>query len=563
MAKTNHIHYLLVRVFAIAVAVLVAIIWSWLGRIDDKLDKSAQANLTEDEGVAAVLVDYVDITLCQGKGGENCVPDLFKQEKNPVVQLILILNGVIIMLIGGIGNLLTLISIPYVYFKYRESFMFCWNDTTLLMLHLSLCDLLYVLIGVPSFLVIYIYQYFPGTAYQCTVLATVRNLIAYADFLTLASIASTRCVGLTRQLMRFSHRRENSVSLVVLNCLCIWALAFAVISPMVFHIKIGDVDFGQFGYSSKYGMCNCIPSLLSEVMKNEGSEHIGPGIVYTIGFSGPFLAINISHIILTLSVRRFIQGPSKPSNPDHTTQHSIESSSEMESLSVTMDDKWRNMTKILTTLSISYVIFSGLILPVEWMDKLNLSYEGETAYTVIGYAIYMWIYAINVIVYVATSQEFRKMYLLFLADLRTGLGRLLCGQSPRDRSTGQPDIVRQTDLANTATGGKKISPASLRRNFRRRYGCYTISGNLPRDEEKNPRRSEEDKLSSASVPTLVSYISTSPAVTPTSPLEPGTTFGNARPFSYTTDLYRSVSYTNNSFNPDSEPVLLIAVPEPI
>ena len=101
------------------------------------------------------------------------------------------------------------------------------------------------------------------------------------------------------------------------------------------------------------------------------------------------------------------------------------------------------------------------------------------------------------------------------------------------------------------------------RNFRRRYGCYTISGNLPRDEEKNPRRSEEDKLSSASVPTLVSYISTSPAVTPTSPLEPGTTFGNARPFSYTTDLYRSVSYTNNSFNPDSEPVLLIAVPEPI
>ena len=55
------------------------------------------------------------------------------------------------------------------------------------------------------------------------------------------------------------------------------------------------------------------------------------------------------------------------------------------------------------------------------------------------------------------------MYLLFLADLRTGLGRLLCGQSPRDRSSGQPDIVRQTDLANTATGGKKISPASLRR----------------------------------------------------------------------------------------------------
>ena len=32
--------------------------------------------------------------------GENCVPDLFKQEENPMVQLTLILNSVIIMIIG-------------------------------------------------------------------------------------------------------------------------------------------------------------------------------------------------------------------------------------------------------------------------------------------------------------------------------------------------------------------------------------------------------------------------------------------------------------------------------
>ena len=55
------------------------------------------------------------------------------------------------------------------------------------------------------------------------------------------------------------------------------------------------------------------------------------------------------------------------------------------------------------------------------------------------------------------------MYLLFLTDLRTGLGRLLCGQSPRDLSTGQPDIVPKMDLANTATGGKKDLTSSLRR----------------------------------------------------------------------------------------------------
>ena len=55
------------------------------------------------------------------------------------------------------------------------------------------------------------------------------------------------------------------------------------------------------------------------------------------------------------------------------------------------------------------------------------------------------------------------MYLLFLADLRTGLGRLLCGQSPSDRSFGQPDIVQLTNLANTTARGEKDLSLSLKR----------------------------------------------------------------------------------------------------
>ena len=47
--------------------------------------------------------------------GENCVPDLFNQEKNPMVQLILILNGVIIMIIGKLDSICFLM----------EDFVFC------------------------------------------------------------------------------------------------------------------------------------------------------------------------------------------------------------------------------------------------------------------------------------------------------------------------------------------------------------------------------------------------------------------------------------------------------
>ena len=44
--------------------------------------------------------------------------------------------------------------------------------------------------------------------------------------------------------------------LVGVNCLGIWVLAFVLISPVLFRVK----DFGEFGYSAKYGMCTILSS---------------------------------------------------------------------------------------------------------------------------------------------------------------------------------------------------------------------------------------------------------------------------------------------------------------
>ena len=50
---------------------------------------------------------------------------------------------------GGFGNLLSLIALPYVRYRYKQQFSLLSNNIMVLILHLSATDLLYISIGVP------------------------------------------------------------------------------------------------------------------------------------------------------------------------------------------------------------------------------------------------------------------------------------------------------------------------------------------------------------------------------------------------------------------------------
>ena len=58
------------------------------------------------------------------------------------------------MLLGGLGNFLTLLAIPYVRLKYGMKFSVLQINSVELILHLSFADLLYSLIGFPNFLMV-------------------------------------------------------------------------------------------------------------------------------------------------------------------------------------------------------------------------------------------------------------------------------------------------------------------------------------------------------------------------------------------------------------------------
>ena len=116
---------------------------------------------------------------------------------------------------------------------------------------------------------------------MCKYSALVRNLIAYADFLPLAAIALTTCVGFV--LPEF-FRRVAGPLIAISACVLIWLLSLAIISPMVFGFDLLGRSFGRFGWANLWGIC--------QVFHPEGTESRGD-YVYNYGVTIPFIVIFI------------------------------------------------------------------------------------------------------------------------------------------------------------------------------------------------------------------------------------------------------------------------------
>ena len=103
--------------------------------------------------------DFLDIHIANNT---NLDPNM-----KEVIQVSVLTNRIVIMIIGkqkwtnlkkkscdncsgGLGNLLTLLAIPYIRHKYGAQFSLLTRNVMVLILHLSAVDLLYILIGIPN-----------------------------------------------------------------------------------------------------------------------------------------------------------------------------------------------------------------------------------------------------------------------------------------------------------------------------------------------------------------------------------------------------------------------------
>jgi len=340
------------------------------------------SNLTFDSG------SCVSATGCTLDGYqediESCLPQVVKNYK-----VLAIINIVMIIIVGGFGNLLTIVAICVARIRHKIKFEHLWNSTTILMLNLSLCDLLYCVLGLPVFISIYYNEYLPESDLFCRYSAMLRNWIAYTDFLTMASIAVIRLVGLIfRYKVDSAVKRFFTPIVTTFMCVGIWILTFIIISPITFSMKIGPYKFGTFGYDKKFGKCDAVHCQYKD-------GFIPGGMIISVGFFVPFVIIIVSYvfisIILELDKRR--------------TEKILKNQSQNPVGQIQMT---------LLALSISYVLFG---LPMVIIENIVIKKHRDLV-SLCVYCWYWWMYAINFLLYILTLEDFRKLYRQLLSDMR-------------------------------------------------------------------------------------------------------------------------------------------------
>ena len=123
-------------------------------------------------------------------------------------------------------------------------------------------------------------------------------MVVYADFFTMAAIASTQVIGIINQRKKSRRRRPSRFPSVMsfVICLVIWGLSFLLISPAVFEMTIGHFTFG-LGWDKANGRCEVLDC-----------NHLGGlkagGIINICGVIAPFVIISVSYLSISLFVRR-------------------------------------------------------------------------------------------------------------------------------------------------------------------------------------------------------------------------------------------------------------------
>ena len=156
---------------------------------------------------------------------------------------------------GTIGNLMTLIAIPYATRKRRYNFQNTFWKTDIWILHLAFCDLVFCILCAPHYFIPYLGFRYPqgtGSDHICTLSFIITILTFTNDWLLVAFVALTRV---------FTVKCPEKWSKFCCNKLYIF---LALISTWVFQILVMLPIFVQpsihIGYNCLMGKCNYVPT---------------------------------------------------------------------------------------------------------------------------------------------------------------------------------------------------------------------------------------------------------------------------------------------------------------
>ena len=291
-------------------------------------------------------------------------------------------------ILGILGNVLTLVAIPYAKWKHRYEFHRTFWTTDVWILHLALCDLLFCIVGAPHYFIPYLgFRYLQGFGWDtvCKVSFVIEVFTIRNDWLLVSFIAMTRAINVRNPTFwrTFCEKKANVLMIQLLS----WIIQILFMVPKFLQSS------KTFGYHCLMGKCSYIPTGEESPKILANHSWIADYLPYILILGTPSLIIIVSYIIIWLDIRKLRQ----EKNINH--------------------GKKRNDKKKLSTTEIKFIwtilivcgCFFVCAAPLTIVCNI-LGYKNDIPFLIL-FSLMLCQYSVNVFIYAYHSEQYRAAYL--------------------------------------------------------------------------------------------------------------------------------------------------------
>ena len=306
-------------------------------------------------------------------------------------------------LVGIMGNLLTLLSIPYAKSKRRYDFHLTFWETDVWVLNLALCDLIFSMFCAPHYFIPYLGYRYPqgyGSDIFCEVSFALSQISITNHWFCLAMIALTRAIKMKHasKWTDFCHKKRNIFAV----CICCWILQVFIMLPIFIDPRI------ETGYHCLMGKCNYSPTGEAPLPLFEMHPWIVKKLPFWAKFFIPFFVIVGSYLTIWMHLRK--------------TRRSV---NRLTNLNVPNDKRKRydeKEVRFVWTIFIIFICFLVCAAPVALLADV-LGIKSDFPFLIVIGFMYLQ-YSLNFFIYAYRSTQYRAAYRDFLVRVLPCLEKL-------------------------------------------------------------------------------------------------------------------------------------------
>ena len=216
---------------------------------------------------------------------------------------------------------------------------------------------------------------------MCQITAAFRFINAFADWMSVAMIAVSRCVNLTKPEL---GQKLFSGSCGKMFIALIWIYACLLVVP----IFISSLELGSFGYNCRMGKCDLIPNHQGNITYQI--------YVFGLGFCIPSIMTILSYIVICWYVgskNKYLK------KAGHANIKKIISKREIRT-------NW--------TLFMIWFCYFLCVMPMTLINMIDDSYNYPNAHLALFCLYWLQYSSLNFVVYAARSEQYRKACCYFL-----------------------------------------------------------------------------------------------------------------------------------------------------